>query len=96
MRALKERQARKTSKSDSLKQWLSTILNGSKFESSRNFISWRQSDEVQVIDETKIPIEYKTEKTEVCICKNDIKKAIKAGAVVAGAELVYKNNIQIK
>ena len=96
VKALKERQNLKITKSESLKSWLSAILNGAKFESSRHFVSWRKSDEVCITDETKIPDEYKTEKTEVSISKTDIKRAIKDGISVAGAELIYKNNIQIK
>ena len=96
VRALKERQNQKINKSDSLKQWLSAVLDGAKFESSRNFISWRKSDEVCIMDEKKIPDEYKNERLEVSINKADIKKAIKNGCVVEGAELIYKNNIQIK
>ena len=96
MKSLVERQKRKLNKSESLKLWLTDILNGAKFESSRNFVSWRRSDEVYIINEDKIPDEYKTEKIEVTINKSDIKKAIKDGATIDGAELIYKNNIQIK
>ena len=96
VKALKERQNQKITKSESLKLWLTTILNGSKFDSSRNFVSWRKSDEVHIMDETKIPDEYKSEKIEVSISKADIKRDIKNGINVVGAEIIYKNNIQIK
>ena len=96
VKALQKRQSQKINKSESLKLWLSDILNGSKFESSRHFVSWRRSDEVNIIDETKIPDEYKTEKTEVSINKIDIKKAFKEGIPIPGAALIVKNNIQIK
>ena len=96
IKSLKERQNRKINKSESLKQWLSVVLDGTIFESSRNMVTWRRSDEVYIIKEDKIPSEYKTEKTEVIISKADIKKAIKDGITVEGAELIYKNNIQIK
>ena len=96
VKTLKERQTQKINKSESLKNWLSDILNGSRFESSRNLVTWRRSDEVTILDESKIPGEYKAEKVEVSISKPDIKKAIKAGKTVDGAELVFKNNIQIK
>ena len=96
VRFLKERQNQKVNKSESLKNWLADILNGSRFESSRNVVTWRRSDEVNIIDESKIPAEYKDEKVEVSISKPDIKKDIKAGKTVDGAELIYKNNIQIK
>ena len=96
IKSLKERQNRKINKSESLKQWLSVVLDGTIFESSRNMVTWRRSDEVYIIKEDKIPSEYKTEKTEVIISKADIKKAIKDGINIQGAELIYKNNIQIK
>ena len=96
IKSLKERQNQKMNKSDSLKLWLTDVLNGTRFESSRNCISWRKSDEVHILDEMKIPNEYKTEKIEVCVSKSDIKKAIKDGIAVDGAEIIYKNNIQIK
>jgi hypothetical protein len=96
VKALKERQNHKITKSESLKQWLGDVLNGSIFESSRNFVSWRKSDEVYIFDEAKVPDEYKDEKIETCISKSDIKKAIKNNIDVAGAVLIYKNNIQIK
>jgi len=96
VKVLQKRQSQKLNKSESLKLWLSDILNGAKFESPRNFVSWRRSDEVYITDEAKIPAEYKTTKTEVCINKSDVKKAIKDGIAVDGAMLIYKNNIQIK
>ena len=96
VKALQKRQNQKMNKSESLKLWLSDILNGSKFESSRHFVSWRRSDEVNIIDETKIPDEYKTGKTEVIVNKTDIKRAFKEGVPIPGAGLIVKNNIQIK
>jgi len=96
IKTLKERQNQKINKSESLKLWLSDILNGAKFESSRNCVTWRKSDEVNITDETKIPTEYRVEKNEIVISKADIKKAIKDGITIAGVELIFKNNIQIK
>jgi len=96
VKTLKERQNQKINKSESLKSWLSDILNGAKFESVRHFVSWRRSDEVNIIDETKIPGEYKTERLEIVVNKADIKKAIKDGITIDGAELIIKHNIQIK
>ena len=96
MKSLKERQNQKINKSASLKEWLSMVLNGARFESSRNIVTWRRSDEVCIIDEAKIPDIYKAEKIEINISKSDIKKAIKDGVAVTGAELIFKNNIQIK
>ena len=96
MKSLKERQNHKINKSESLKQWLTDVLYGTRFESSRNCVTWRKSDEVCILDEAKIPLDYKTEKVEISVNKSDIKKAIKNGIAVNGAEVIYKNNIQIK
>ena len=95
IQALSTRRDSKKNKADNLKHYLSDILYGAKFESARNKITWRKSDEVCILDETVIPAEYKKEVTEVKISKADIKKAIKDGIVVNGADLIYKNNIQI-
>ena len=94
--ALESRKKAKKNKAENLKHYLSDILSGARFESPRNQISWRASDEVCIWDSAKIPSEYKSEKIEVTISKCDIKKAIKAGGVVDGADLLHKNNIQIK
>ena len=96
IQALSNRRDSKRNKAENLKRYLSDILYGANFESARNRITWRRSDEVNIIDETKIPVEYKTEKIEIIVSKAEIKKAIKDGIVVDGAELIIKNNIQIK
>ena len=75
--ALESRKKSKKNKVDSLKNYLSYILNGVKFESARNKISWRVSDEIHILDENQIPDEYKTEKIELYISKADIKKQSK-------------------
>ena len=43
-----------------------------------------------------IPDEYLTVKTETVVYKSIIKDAIKHGGTVPGAELVERQNIQIK
>lgn len=93
---LTERKKRAENEAENLRQWISEILGGEKFESARNKVTWRASDEVKLLDESIIPDEYKTTETKIKISKNDIKKAIKDGVAVDGAELIEKNNIQIK
>ena len=66
------------------------------FETARVSLSLRSSESVNVIDKNAIPAEFMKTKTETTPDKTAIKKAIKAGAVVSGAELVKKNNLQIK
>ena len=96
VKSLTERRESKKNRMESLKRYLSEFLDGLKFESSRNAVTWRKSDEVNITDESRIPDRYKKEVTEVKISRADIKKAIKDGQSIDGAELVYKNNIQIK
>lgn len=67
-----------------------------KFETARVAFSLRSSETVNITDESAIPAEYIKFKTETAPDKTAIKKAIKAGAVVSGAELVKKSNLQIK
>ena len=71
-------------------------MQGAVHNSARNKITWRKSDYVNITDEEKIPQLYKTTTVEVKVNKNEIKAAMKSGAVVDGAELVEKMNIQIK
>jgi alanine dehydrogenase len=96
IKTLAGRMKSKINKAESLKHYLSDILGGAKFESARNKITWRASDEVAVFDEKLLSDEYKKTVTEIKISKADIKAAIKSGTVVIGAALIHKNNIQIK
>ena len=96
IKSLKERMESKKNKANDLKNYLTDVLAGKKFETARAKISWRQSDEVNILDEGLIPDAFKKAVTEIKVNKVDIKAAIKAGVSVTGAELIYKNNIQIK
>lgn len=94
--ALAERQKSKENQAERIKNYLSEVLSGQKFETSRNKISWRRSDSINITDESALPLGFKAEVIEIKIDKMAIKEALKAGAEVAGAELIEKNNIQIK
>lgn len=93
---LSARQKSKEEQIERLKNYLSEILNGNKFETSRNKISWRKSEITEIIDESLISEDYfeiiQTKKFN----KNIIKSDLKAGKEVAGVMLLQKNNIQIK
>ena len=82
-------------KADSLTAYLSSMLNGEKVKEKEYSISWRKSESVNITDETSIPGEFLIP-IEPKVDKTSIKKALKEGAVIIGAELVEKNNIQIK
>lgn len=96
IKALQGRKKVKESKVADLKNYLSDVLSGQKFETARNRITWLPSDEVNILDADLIPDAYKKEEIQMKISKTDIKTAIKAGLTVDGAELIYKSNIQIK
>lgn len=59
-------------------------------------LSFRKSESVEIMDTQKIPVDYCEEKTVTTINKTMIKQAIKTGLTVPGAELVTKQNLQIK
>lgn len=96
---LTERKKAKENKRDRLKEYVKPFIEemeNKKFESARVAFSLRSSESVNITDESAISAEYMKTKTETTPDKTAIKKAIKAGAVVSGAELITKSNLQIK
>jgi Gp157 protein len=59
-------------------------------------LSFRKSESVEITDGENIPDEYLDTKIVTTISKTRIKEAIKEGQIVKGAELVVKQNLQIK
>lgn len=59
-------------------------------------ISIRKSEAVNITDESKLPPEYIKTKTTTAPDKAAIKKAIKDGAEIAGAEIITNRNVQVK
>lgn len=51
---------------------------------------------VEIEDEEKIPSDYKTSKVIVCVNKDAIKQAQKAGVGVAGTRMVQETRLEIK
>ena len=95
-KALSERKKSLKNKSERLMKYVSSILNGEKFESTKVVFSFRKSDEVSITDKSLIPDEYMNIKTESEPDKKAIKKALKEGKEVRGAFLIDKNNMSIK
>lgn len=101
-KTLKERRESKERRAESLKNYLSIAMQQigkSKVETARNAISFRKSTKLQITDETWFMDKYpKFIKTEIVrtIPKKEVTDAIKAGGTFVGAELVEKQNIQIK
>ena len=96
-KALAERRRAAETKADSLQRYLDRILDGNKFSTPKVAISYRKSKAVEIADEEAfikagaylVPQDPK-------IDKKAISEALKNGTVIAGAELVERNNIQIK
>lgn len=76
--------------------YLAGVLYGEKFESPRCKIGWRKSEVCNVLSLDEIPEEFKRTKVTVDADKTAIKKAIKAGTVVPGAEIIQKLNMTLK
>lgn len=96
--ALKARRQAKERKAEQLKNYVASVLNGEKFESSRVAFSWRKSNQV-VIDEPYIEnipeeyLKYKDPDINKAKLKEDLKKGINLEGI---AHLEDKNNLQIK
>ena len=82
---------------DSMKNYLDEQLkrmNIKKMDTELFKLSYRKSDSVNVIDLDAVPEEYK--RITIAPDKTAIKKAIKDGETVNGAELVVNQNLQIR
>ena len=95
--ALAARRKSKEKLAERLKNYISDTLQSDgtmKFERTRIAFSFRKSEQVQITGDIpkKYLVKVVTEKPD----KAAIKEALKAGQKVRGAELVEKQNLQIK
>ena len=95
-KALYERRKSKEKHAEWLKGYLTYSLAGAKFETPKLALSFRKSVVVDVADVDKLPEEFKRVKTTVDADKTALKEALKGGAVIDGATLDEKQNLQIK
>ena len=93
-KAFEARQNAAENKAASLKRYLTDFLRGCPFETLRVKISFRKSESLEVSESAVVPEEFLKYKVEVN--KTDLKKAVKAGLLLDGVQLVQKQNIQIK
>lgn len=91
---LAEREKSAKNKAERLKEFLTAYLDGKKFETARVAIKFRSVESVSVPDVAALPEKYWRIKPPEAD-KTAIKNAIKAGEVVAGAELVKKQSISV-
>lgn len=94
--AFAEREKAASKKSERLKEWLATALEGQKFSSSRCAVSFRKSETVEVDDVKHIPANLLRVKTTIDPDKTAIKTMLKAGLEIEGCRLVEKINTQVK
>lgn len=96
-KALSDRRAVKEKKAERLRGYLSYSMEcfgDRKLETPRVAIGFRKSEVVEIEDEALIPQTWLKYKTSVD--KAGIKKALKAGEFVHGAQLIERQNLQIK
>lgn len=95
-KALADRRKAKEKRVESLKQYLTNALElQGKFETPRVSLSFRKSVSVEV-DTKVLGKEWMTEKIEYSPDKAALRLALKAGTEIAGAQLIEKQNLQIK
>lgn len=92
---LKARAKACENRSEWLKNYLVENLQGEEFKSPRVAISWRRSESVKVNDLWKLPEQY-IRIADPEPDKKALKKALKDGEAIEGAELVQSMNLQIK
>lgn len=93
---LKERRNILEQRVQKRKDFLQCISEGKKFKTDRVTVSYRRSDAVKIVNEEIIPPEFKTVKTAYSVHKDEIKKALKAGQTVNGAELESRISTIVK
>ena len=94
--AFEARQKAAENKAESLKKYISTVLNGQKFSTPRVSVTWRKSESAEYDgDVLTLPVECVRMKAPE-VNKAELKKLLKSGAIIKGASLVTRQNIQIK
>ena len=93
---LKERRETLEQRVEKRKEFLRYIAEGKKLKTDRVTVSYRKSDAVKIVNEEIIPPEFKAVKTSYSVCKDEIKKALKAGQAVNGAELESRISTIVK
>lgn len=81
-------------------EWMKTVylansLNGQKWEDANSKVSYRKSESVKLdVEPERLPEEY--QRIKVAADRTGIKKALKAGQEIEGAQLIENQNIQLK
>lgn len=97
--AFYDKEKRSKAKADRFKEYLKRALemsNKKTIDTGKFKVSLRKSKKVEVLDETKIPLEYMKEKHEWTPDKVEIAKVLKAGGDIKGVTLVENESVQVK
>ena len=95
--ALDKRQKAAENKAESLKEWLSGILQGEKFKDSRCSISYRRSERVDFSDSFDLnTLPDSMKKVTVEPKKTEIKEFLKAGGEIDGVRIEENTSMTIK
>lgn len=96
--ALAARRKVKAAKAARMREYIADSLHvagESRFETARCALAFRKSEAVEILDADELPDAY-LKHVAPMPDKAAIKKALKAGEDVSGAQLIVKQNIQIK
>lgn len=94
--AFESRQRQAANKAETLKRYISGVLNSEKFKTAKVSVTWRKSEAAEFDGNVfSLPEDCLTYK-EPTVNKAELKKRLKAGEKIEGAQLVVRNNIQIK
>ena len=82
-------------KAEGLMSYLAAYLGGKSVKNTEYQISFRSSQATEITDEEAIPMVYRIPQPDK-LDKDGLLKALKGGAVIPGAQLIERKNIQIK
>lgn len=93
---LETRQKALEKRANTLMGILAKELNGEKFDTPRVSVRWRKSESVEYKGDVYLLPEDCIKYLTPEINKTELKKKLKNGANIPGAEIVVRNNMQIK
>lgn len=94
--AFADRQAAAERKAESLKRYVADALAGEKFQTDRVSVTWRKSEAAEFTGNIALLPSSCIRVKEPELDRAELKRKLKGGAIIPGARLVVRNNIQIK
>ena len=94
--SFEDRMKRKKKKAESLRRYVGGILAGQKFETSKVAVSWRRSEITEYNGNVYALPEECINRKDPEVNKTALKKLLKSGVEIPGAQIVEKQNLMIK